>query len=113
MIGALKKIKQLFKYAGNGISKLMNSNTMNKILNSASGLVSTVPIVGGLLSQGVDNFKGTGKELGNLLTNIGNGKNISDSLHNYYNKTEWLGNPLNSLTIPNEVIRTIRNNFYK
>ncbi len=111
-IGILKKIKQLVKNisygAGHQIRGIAQSKIVNKLVQPVAAFAGMVPIVGPLAEKAIENAPKTYSELGNLLINVGEGKNVLDELHKYTNNTQLIGNPLNSISLPAEGIYQLR-----
>ena len=104
MIGKFKIMKKI----GNFIKNIASNKTLNKLVQPVATLGSMIPIAGPFVEKAIENAPTTIYEFGNALTGIGEGKKLTDVLHNYYNNTELIGNPLNMITIPNEGIRALR-----
>ena len=99
---------KIAKKIGNFIKRAAKNTLINKLVQPAAAIGGMVPIVGGFIEKSIENAPNTAYEFGNILTGYGEGKSLTNLLHNYYENTELLGNPLNSITLPNEGIRELR-----
>ena len=97
----MKKISNWFKSVG-------SNSFVNKIINNVSPLIGSVPVVGPVLDSTLKSVPKTLNGIGTLIDERAEGKGLSDALHNYFNNTDLLGNPLNMLTLPNEGIRALK-----
>lgn len=107
-IGIFKKIKQFARNVlyggGHQIRGIAQSKTINKLIKPAAVIGGMIPIVGPLVEKSIENAPKTFSELGNLMINVGEGKNVLESLHKYTTNTQLIGNPLNSISLPAEGI---------
>ena len=104
--GILKKI-------GNAIKSVAKNSFVNKLIQPAAALGSMVPVAGPFIEKAIENAPKTAYEYGNILTGMAEGKKLNNLLHNYYENTELIGNPLNILTLPNEGIQLLRQTLSK
>lgn len=107
-IGIFKKIKQFARNVlyggGHQIRGIAQSKIINKLIKPAAVIGGMIPIVGPLVEKSIENAPKTFSELGNLMINVGEGKNVLESLHKYTTNTQLIGNPLNSISLPAEGI---------
>ena len=111
--GLIKKIRKHIIYPATsfygGLLKSIGKNKfVNKIAEPVATLGSMVPVVGPLLERTIKNAPNTTYELGRFIEGVGDGKNVNKLLHNYYENTNLIGNPLNPITLPYEGIEALR-----
>lgn len=104
MINKYKIVKKI----GNMIKKVAKNSFLNKLVQPTAAFASMIPVAGPFVEKAIENAPNTAYEYGNLLTGLGEGKSLKNLLHNYYNNTELIGNPLNVITLPNEGIEALR-----
>ncbi len=97
------------KKIGNLIKRVASSSIVKKLVQPVAAIGGMVPIAGPFVEKAIQNAPNTAYEFGNLITGLGEGKNVSDLLHNYYQNTDIIGNPLNPITLPNEGLILLRN----
>ena len=108
-IGKLKLIKKLLKFAGNGINKIANSKVVRKIIEPVSAVAGLIPVVGSVVEKAIDNIPQNIEGFGTLLTDIGEGKNVLQSLSNYEQNTSFVGRPFNGIAIGGSLLNKIIN----
>ena len=82
-IGKFKLIKKLLKFAGSGINKIANSKVVRKIIEPVSAVAGLIPVVGSVVEKAIDDIPQNIGGFGTLLSDIGEGKNVLQSLSNY------------------------------
>jgi hypothetical protein len=116
--GLIKKIREGIKkhvvypatsFYGSILKSVGKNKFVNKIVEPVAALGSMVPFAGSVLERTIKNAPNTAYELGKFIEGVGDGKNFENLLHNYYENTNLVGNPLNSITLPYEGIRALRN----
>ena len=86
-IGKFKLIKKLLKFAGSGINKIANSKVVKKLFEPVSAVSGLIPVVGSVVEHAIDNIPQNVGGFGTLLSDIGEGKNVLQSLSNYEQNT--------------------------
>ena len=99
-IGKFKLIKKLLKFAGSGINKIANSKVVKKLIEPVSAVTGLILVVGSVVEIG---------RFGTLLTDIGEGKNVLQSLSNYEQNTSFVGRPFNGIAIGGSLLNKIIN----
>ena len=108
-IGKFKLIKILLQFAGNGINKIANSKVVRKIIEPVSAVAGLIPVVGSVVEKAIDNIPKNVGRFGTLLTDIGEEKNILQSLSNYEQNTSFVGRPFNGIAIGGSLLNKIIN----
>ena len=108
-IGKFKLIKKLLKFAGSGINKIANSKVVRKIIEPVSAIAGLIPVVGSVVEKAIDDIPKNVREFGTLLTDIGEGKNVLQSLSNYEQNTSFVGRPFNGIAIGGSLLNKIIN----
>ena len=107
-IGKFKLIKKLLKFAGNGINKIANSKVVRKIIEPVSAVAGLIPVVGSVVEKAIDNIPKNVGGFGTLLSDIGEGKNVLQSLSNYEQNTSFVGRPFNGIAIGGSLLNKIK-----
>lgn len=108
-IGKFKLIKKLLKFAGSGINKIANSKVVRKIIEPVSAIAGLIPVVGSVVEKAIDDIPKNVREFGTLLSDIGEGKNVLQSLSNYEQNTSFVGRPFNGIAIGGSLLNKIIN----
>lgn len=108
-IGKFKLIKKLLKFAGSGINKIANSKVVRKIIEPVSAIAGLIPVVGSVVEHAIDDIPQNIGGFGTLLTDIGEGKNVLQSLSNYEQNTSFVGRPFNGIAIGGSLLNKIIN----
>ena len=108
-IGKFKLIKKLLKFAGNGINKIANSKVVKKLIEPVSAVAGLIPVVGSVVEKAIDNIPQNVGGFGTLLSDIGEGKNVLQSLSNYEQNTSFVGRPFNGIAIGGSLLNKIIN----
>ena len=107
-IGKFKLIKKLLKFAGSGINKIA-SKVVKKIIEPVSAVAGLIPVVGSVVEKAIDDITQNIGRFGTLLTDIGEGKNVLQSLSNYEQNTSFVGRPFNGIAIGGSLLNKIIN----
>ena len=108
-IGKFKLIKKLLEFAGSGINKIANSKVVRKIIEPVSAVAGLIPVVGSVVEKAIDDIPKNVGGFGTLLTDIGEGKNVLQSLSNYEQNTSFVGRPFNGIAIGGSLLNKIIN----
>ena len=108
-IGKFKLIKKLLEFAGSGINKIANSKVVRKIIEPVSAVAGLIPVVGSVVEKAIDNIPKNVGGFGTLLSDIGEGKNVLQSLSNYEQNTSFVGRPFNGIAIGGSLLNKIIN----
>ena len=108
-IGKFKLIKKLLKFAGNGINKIANSKVVKKLIEPVSAVAGLIPVVGSFVEKAIDDIPQNIGRFGTLLTDIGEEKNVLQSLSNYEQNTSFVGRPFNGFAIGWSLLNKIIN----
>ena len=106
-IGKFKLIKKLLEFAGSGINKIANSKVVRKLIEPVSAVAGLIPVVGSVVEKAIDNIPKNVGGFGTLLTDIGEGKNVLQSLSNYEQNTSFVGRPFNGIAIGGSLLNKI------
>lgn len=107
-IGKFKLIKKLLKFAGSGINKIANSKVVRKIIEPVSAIAGLIPVVGSVVEKAIDDIPKNVRGFGTLLSDIGEGKNVLQSLSNYEQNTSFVGRPFNGIAIGGSLLNKIK-----
>ena len=108
-IGKFKLIKKLLKFAGSGINKIANSKVVRKLIEPVSAVTGLIPVVGSVVEKAIDDIPKNVGRFGTLLSDIGEGKNVLQSLSNYEQNTSFVGRPFNGIAIGGSLLNKIIN----
>ena len=68
-----------------------------------------IPVVGSVVEKAIDNIPKNVGGFGTLLSDIGEGKNVLQSLSNYEQNTSFVGRPFNGIAIGGSLLNKIIN----
>ena len=108
-IGKFKLIKKLLEFAGSGINKIANSKVVKKLIEPVSAVAGLIPVVGSVVEKAIDDIPQNIGRFGTLLTDIGEEKNVLQSLSNYEQNTSFVGRPFNGFAIGGSLLNKIIN----